>query len=535
MAIDPNILLQNASPDIGQALLRGFNMGEAIRKQREEAALQPLRQQVLEAQVAALPQEARQREQENQLRQMKLDASINHALALRVQSDLDSNNFAGIESTVNRYKDLVDPAVYQGVMGAVQAGNAPALQSMIGSAKEEYYAMYPTARPPAPKEQKTSIQPGINPNTGKPAFFKIVDGQNVGVVEGIQPIPERGTTPKVTIQQGVNPNTGKPAFFRLTDGQNPVIIEGMQPTPEKGIQPKTTIQQGVDASGNPVFFSLTDGQNPEVIPGFAPTPKATTAEPDKAAFINAVSKLNADQSVKDNLIDLWGVDSKRATSALASTMGFGSKGITIDKYGNVTIGGPAEGLSKPSITKIEQKLISAEQAAGSLADIKASYDPAFLTIPGDIRLKFLRGQSLMGFNLSPEQEQAIGKRRVFEESVNSYFNAYRQQVTGAQASFAELQNLKKALLNTDLSAPEFEASFNRLVAESNRLSRIYQNVLSKGISEDTGKFDLETLKLFRPGLNRTPAERASELLKSGMSREQVKSKLIEEGYKQAGM
>lgn len=451
MAIDPNILLQNVAPDIGQALLRGFSMGDAIRKQREEAALQPLRQQVLEAQVAALPQEAKQREQENQLRQMKLDASINHALALRVQSDLDANNFAGIKSTVERYKDLVDPAVYQGVMGAVQAGNAPALQSMIGSAKEEYYGMYPTARPPAPKE------------------------------------------------------------------------------------PKTTVQQGIDASGNPVFFRLTDGQNPEVIPGFAPPPKTTAAEPDKAAFSSTVSGLNAEQSVKDNLMNLYNVDPKKAVSALSSTMGFGSKGIQIDKNGNITIGGSAGGLSKPSVTKIEQKLISAEQAAGSLADIKANYDPAFLTIPGDIRLKVLRGQSLLGFNLSPEQEQALGKRRVFEESVNSYFNAYRQQVTGAQASFAELQNLKKALLNTDLSAPEFEASFNRLVSESNRLSRIYQNVLSKGISEDTGKFDLETLKLFRPGLNRTPAERASELLKSGMSKEQVKAKLIEEGYKQAGM
>jgi len=194
------------------------------------------------------------------------------------------------------------------------------------------------------------------------------------------------------------------------------------------------------------------------------------------------------------------------------------------------IQGAGADIAKPTRNDAEEKVISAGESLARLQRIKANYDPAFLTYQGKGKAWYAGIKSKADFELNPEEKQFLSKRRRFTQGVNYEFNAYRKLITGAAAAVKELEDLKKAVINTDLSPAEFEAAYNEYSRELQRTVRIRNQILREGIKPGTKQFGERLDGLYISGGDDTAEARGSELEKLGTPPEQIVNILEQEGY-----
>ena len=206
-----------------------------------------------------------------------------------------------------------------------------------------------------------------------------------------------------------------------------------------------------------------------------------------------------------------------------------SGGISIDKDGNIQIGGPTK-LQKPNLRESEERIISGGESLARMERIKQNYNPEFLTYKGKGE-KLLTGfKSKAGMDVSQEDKASIQQHRKFSQSVNFEFNAYRKLITGAAAAASELEDLKKATISTDLSPVEFEAAFNEYSTELARTIRIRNKVLREGLKEGSKQFGEELDRLYLTGDDDSMDARGDELEAQGMDPAKIVSTLESEGY-----
>lgn len=249
MAIDPNILLQNVAPDIGQALLRGFSMGEAIRKQREEAALQPLRQQVLEAQVAALPAQAQTTKISNEVALQKMQVQGAAILAQRALPLIQSGRMDELKALVQG-TNLVNEQDKMDALSKITANDRQGLLldavGVLGTAQQMGIMAAPKEEadtrtsleknliaagltPGTPEFQAAALQ-NINKPSGTSVTLQMPEQKMLGAeaealgkafvkkFEGIQSEASAATQQRDTLRQikALNVNTGLTADIRAS-------------------------------------------------------------------------------------------------------------------------------------------------------------------------------------------------------------------------------------------------------------------------------------------------------------------------------
>jgi len=179
-----------------------------------------------------------------------------------------------------------------------------------------------------------------------------------------------------------------------------------------------------------------------------------------------------------------------------------SKGmkLSVDKEGNITfsqgdVSGTAD-LTKPVTTQVQKDVIKLEDLGVRLASLNdpASpnyFDPDQLTHQGRILTKAAEVADRFGISTEDAKKRLTQHTR-WSNTVDQIFNNYRQEITGAAASVAELDRLKKALLNTDQSPTQYRASLAAFQDEINRGVRVKKMLLSQGIDIGT-KEGAETL------------------------------------------
>jgi hypothetical protein len=230
---------------------------------------------------------------------------------------------------------------------------------------------------------------------------------------------------------------------------------------------------------------------------------------------------------------------------LSETSGFQ---IEVDKDGNVKVtqgpmGGAIGQKPTPAVATELQKGIEKSQI--DIADLEAvgdNYIKDALTYTGRGK-KFVFGMldkmsDVLG-PLSPENKKFLGKTRVFIESVESFFNRYRKEITGAQAVMKELDMIRQSVLNKELSPTEFEYSYNRLMQQIRRSQRIRQNLLQKGFTGDALGKEMDRVwssneDLSPEQIDKRGDELAAEFKGKGIPENQIKGKVIDqlkkEGY-----
>jgi hypothetical protein len=206
-----------------------------------------------------------------------------------------------------------------------------------------------------------------------------------------------------------------------------------------------------------------------------------------------------------------------------------SGGISIDKDGNIQIGGPVA-IDKSVSKGSQDKIISAGESLARLDRIKSAYEPSFLTYKGKLGKGIASVMSKAGMDLSKEDKDMLRQHRKFTQGVNSEFNAYRKVITGAAASMSEMEDLKKAMISTDLSPDEFEAAFNEYTNELARTIRIRNKVMREGIKPGTQQYGEEIDRNFLTGDDDSVDDRGDELESQGMSDDEIIKTLESEGY-----
>lgn len=206
-------------------------------------------------------------------------------------------------------------------------------------------------------------------------------------------------------------------------------------------------------------------------------------------------------------------------------------GISIDKDGNIQIGGSGPtNLNKPAINDAQERVISHGESLARLKGIKDSYDPSFLTLGGKVRDWATNMQSTAGFDISPEDRKKAMQHRRFSQQVNYEFNSYRKLITGAAAAVAELEDLKKAMISTDLSPLQFEAAFDTYSDELSRTMRIRNKLLREGLQPGTEQYGSALDQLYMSGSDDDINMRGAELEQQGIKPEEIAKMLEQEGY-----
>lgn len=193
MAIDPNILLQRRTIDLGQVLNQGLQAYQAfsnIRSQREEEArqrrLQPLQEQVLKAQVAAIPGEQEDLARKRQLQAMKMNATADFMLAKKIEPLVASGKWDDALKLVNSDKTISDET--KGLASSVlENKDTLGAISLLNSAYENGYSIGGIERPTLGKVSTRTV---LDPATNELKIGRFDDqGNFLNFVEGVAPRP----------------------------------------------------------------------------------------------------------------------------------------------------------------------------------------------------------------------------------------------------------------------------------------------------------------------------------------------------------
>ena len=178
----------------------------------------------------------------------------------------------------------------------------------------------------------------------------------------------------------------------------------------------------------------------------------------------------------------------------------GGRKTTIGKDGTVTY---EEGfpLGRRAMGDIESSLVRKQQLLGDVKRVRQLISPEFLSTYGQMKAKVLKfrqkakipegvplGKYINNLTeLNDDQKQFVKEYNEFKFAVNGAFNLFRKDVTGAQASFQEIEFLKEQMINMDLSESEFQGRLDEWENQLNRHVEVLQQMRAEGYDVDNLK------------------------------------------------
>ena len=140
----------------------------------------------------------------------------------------------------------------------------------------------------------------------------------------------------------------------------------------------------------------------------------------------------------------------------------------------------ANKLEKKNKALLEGKIADSVSTLSNATEIARNFDLDAFTLQGRASEKI--SGFLDSLNLaSTSDKQLIEGRRAQKQKIEVIFQQYRKMITGAQASVAELEQLKKATLNNDLSPSQAKSSLRDLMVNLIRDQKAVSNLLTQGI------------------------------------------------------
>lgn len=141
-------------------------------------------------------------------------------------------------------------------------------------------------------------------------------------------------------------------------------------------------------------------------------------------------------------------------------------------------------LAATMVAQTQGGIAEGEELLANLGDIKSLGDPSkFLGLRNKVKTWTLGAIAEIDESvLSGKEAEQLGKAREFQEGVEELYLAGKKEITGVAAGVREVREIRRALLNTDMSAPEFKASFDRLERVTRRNIEIKRRLLSQGIN-----------------------------------------------------
>jgi hypothetical protein len=206
------------------------------------------------------------------------------------------------------------------------------------------------------------------------------------------------------------------------------------------------------------------------------------------------------------------------------------KGIRILPDGTVEIGGPQD-LGIATKNKLQKEVVDLSGQLQQVTNLENNELTDVLTLQGKIYQKGLRLADFLKVDIGEENKEYLGKARVFIENIEKVFNAYRKEITGAQAAMKEIEMLRTSVLNKKLTPTEFKHSLKSYKEAILRGLRLKRMLLAQGVSGKDLPQKLD--EIYVSGRDVPDSEmdrRGDELLSEGLSETETVQKLREEGY-----
>lgn len=196
-----------------------------------------------------------------------------------------------------------------------------------------------------------------------------------------------------------------------------------------------------------------------------------------------------------------------------------------------TMGPGVGGPTKPVTTQIQKEALDLQNALQDLDHVGASFDDFYLTYWGKGYKGLLRQANKLGIPLTQDQRQYIRNHRQLTQSAQEIFNKYRKYITGAQATMNEIEFLKQAMLNPDLSPEEFKGAYETYRNSIMRALRLRRAITRQGITPDSPEFNSMLNDMYKSGVDEDVQIRGEELEKQGYDQEEIVRILQLEGFK----
>ncbi|MBT8450020.1 MAG: hypothetical protein KJO69_10035 [Gammaproteobacteria bacterium] len=125
--------------------------------------------------------------------------------------------------------------------------------------------------------------------------------------------------------------------------------------------------------------------------------------------------------------------------------------IEVDKDGNVifTQGGQAQGLSKTTARKIEEKAFNAQEQMARYQAMKNAFDPKLLTAKSQLRTKLAQAKNWLDIDLSEEEKQLVKNTVRMNRRTAENLSGFIKDMSGAAVSVQEYKRLEAVMPTPD--------------------------------------------------------------------------------------
>lgn len=147
--------------------------------------------------------------------------------------------------------------------------------------------------------------------------------------------------------------------------------------------------------------------------------------------------------------------------------GRNKKGVTVYDPNTgqpiMEMGGGSGELGKPVQNKLQTDILDAENTLANLEAAGGKFSEDYLTLGG--RTKAAAGAALdkLGLPDFGGAKEFNAKRSTLIQDVDQFFQEYRKYITGAAAAQREIEDLKKASLDSSLGPTEFMSRYSNLM------------------------------------------------------------------------
>lgn len=152
-------------------------------------------------------------------------------------------------------------------------------------------------------------------------------------------------------------------------------------------------------------------------------------------------------------------------------------------------------VTKKTKGTLEGDLIKTRYALHELEAIDEATDPYFLTMKGQLDSGLARIADYIGLP-SERQRGLLTDKVTMRTTVGRVFDAYRKNITGAQAALDELRRLEKNLLSMSMTPTEFEAAKESYKATLKRALTIQLQLLTEGLNPESEEYQTRADDMF---------------------------------------
>jgi hypothetical protein len=213
--------------------------------------------------------------------------------------------------------------------------------------------------------------------------------------------------------------------------------------------------------------------------------------------------------------------------------------IGADGSMELTTGSSDPGMQRKTLSSLEETAVSNLKTLQTLNELDDEFNEDFFTYEGLIKSGITNIRDKAGGWLGDPSKEDLAfdrERTAYMQTIGRWFNVYRTEITGAQATVQELDRLMATTMNIEQGPNRFFGTKKHLREETERSYRLILRIKREGLTGSLLDPESEASEAlddyFIKGQDDTADARAEDLRSEGYTDEVIGDMLLDEGYTQ---